>query len=129
MSHYTFLLIDRHTDEPDGCISTHLDHVEDFDHDAQTHDLLTVSPEHPVFREQRCWSAPRREVFGALWDRQLTRKPQAQIDAKDAERATRMQPLRKSVTEVLLDLINEERQANGKAALTMGDLTNREESR
>ena len=124
MSHrtFTFILINRITNEPDGCVSTHLDDLDKFEYDKVTHDLLTVQEDHPVFHEQLAWTAPKREVFGAQWDRQLERKSQELIDAEAQDRATQRQPTGKSINEVLLDLINEERVVSGKAVLTMSDL-------
>lgn len=120
------MLVKKDTNEPDGVVSTYLDHLEDFDHDRTTHEVLTVPKDHPVFHEQLCWTAPRREVFGALWDRQLTRKPQEQIDAEEAERAARRRPSERSAAEVLLELVNELRADKGQSGVTMDEIRRRQ---
>ena len=73
----TVILVDRTTNDIAGCINTYLDSLDALVYNRTTHALMTVPAEHPVFHEQLCWHAPRREVFGALWDRQLQRKPRA----------------------------------------------------
>lgn len=122
----TFVIINRTTNEPDGVVSTYLDHLEDFDHNRDTHELFTVEPDHPVFREQLAWTAPKREVFGALWDRQLTRKPQEQIDLEKQAREARSNPPRgPRDADLLLTLVNELRAKNGDGPVTLDDLRNR----
>lgn len=121
----TLILVNRTTQEPDGVVSTHLDHLEDFDYDHATHELMTVPGEHPVFREQSCWSAPRRAVFGTLWDRQLERKPQAQIEAEEAERTARQcGPRGPRDVDLLLNLVNALRVKNGDLPVTLDELRN-----
>lgn len=119
----TFILINRTTNEPDGVVSTHLDHIEDFDYNRETHELLPAAPDHPVFHEQLCWTSPRREVFGALWDRQLVRKPQEQIDAETQAREARSNPPRgPRDADLLLVLVNELRAKNGDPPVTLNDV-------
>lgn len=123
----TFVLVNRITNEPDGVVNTYLDHLEDFDHVQETHELFTVQEDHPVFREQLAWIAPQREVLGAKWDRQLTRKPQEQIDAEEAEREGRHQPPRGAKdTDLLLALVNELRAKNGDPPVVLEDLRGRD---
>lgn len=121
--HRTFTLINRTTNEPDGVVSTHLDHMENFDYNRETHELFTVAPDHPVFHEQLAWTAARREAFGAKWDRQLTRKPQEQIDAEQQTREARSNPPRgPRDADLLLVLVNELRAKNGDPPVTLDDL-------
>lgn len=121
--HRSFILINRITNEPDGVVSTHLDHLKDFDHNAETHKLFTIAPDHPVFHEQLAWTSPKREVFGTLWDRQLTRKPQEQIDAEKQAREARSNPPRgPREADLLLALVNELREKNGDGPVTLDDL-------
>ena len=123
--HRTFILINRATQEPDGCVSTCLDRLEDFDYNRETHELMTVPAEHPVFHEQLCWSAPRRAIFGALWDRQLERKPQERIETEEAERTARQRgPRGPSDVELLLSLVNALRSKNGDPSITLDELRN-----
>lgn len=114
-----FVLIDRRTNEPDGVVSTHLENLGDFDYDRQTHNLIVVEKDHPIFSG----TDPHRHFH--LRDGEVVKKPQAQIDAEKAAQQTRQATPTKSVEEVLLDLINEERQANGKVALTMDEVRER----
>lgn len=123
----TFVLINRTTNEPDGVVSTYLDHLEDFDYNAETHELLTVEKDHLVFHEQLAWMAPRREVFGTLWDRQLTRKPQEQIDTEEQARKERSHPPRgPRDTDLLLSLVNELRAKNGDGPVALTDLRSKD---
>jgi hypothetical protein len=123
--HRTFVLVKRDTQEPDGVVSTYLDRLEDFDYNRETHELMLAAEGHPVFHEQLCWQAPRRVVFGALWDRQLVRKPQEQIDAEDAERTARQRgPRGPSDVDLLLNLVNALRAKNGDLPVTLKELRN-----
>jgi len=125
----TFILVRRDTSEPDGVVSTHLDHLEDFDYNRETHELMSVVESHPVFCEQLCWTAPQREVFGALWDRQLERKPQAQIDTEEVERTARQRgPRGLSDADLLLNLVNALRAKNGDPSVTLDELRNSRKS-
>lgn len=122
----TFALINNVTNEPDGVVSTYLNHLEDFDYNRETHELFTVDPDHPVLHEQLAWTAPKREVFGAPWDRQLVRKPQEQIDAEAVSRALRRNPPRgPRDVDLLLSLVNELRAKNGDPPVTLDDLRSR----
>lgn len=120
--HRMVMFVRKDTDAVDGIMSTCVEHLEDIDYDRVNLEMVVIDPDHPVRREQLAWTCPRREVFGALWDRQLSRKPQALIDAEEMERMARQQPTGKSLAEVLLNLINEERAVSGKAALTMDEV-------
>lgn len=120
-----FILVRRDTNEPDGCVSTHLEHLNDFDYNQKTHEILIVPKDHPVFHEQLCWQAPRREVFGAPWDRQLERKPQEKIDIEEAERTARQRaPRGPQDVDLLLRLVNELRAKGGEPPATMHELRN-----
>jgi hypothetical protein len=123
--HRTFVLVKRDTQEPDGVVSTYLDRLEDFDYNRETHELMLAAEGHPVFHEQLCWQAPRRVVFGALWDRQLVRKPQEQIDAEETERTARRRgPGGPKDIDLLLSLVNALRAKNGDPSVTLEELRN-----
>lgn len=85
---------------------------------------LRVARTHPAIQEHCAWTAHKREIIGTLWDRQLARKPQEQIDAEIAERRAHFAPSshRPKDTDVLLALVNELRMKNGDPPVTLESL-------
>lgn len=106
-----------------GITIVSVDHDIEHVQPTETYDVVDVPVNHPALQEQLAWTAPKREVFGALWDRQLTRKPQDQIDVEEAERDARLHPPRAPRdTDLLLLLVNELRAKNGDGPVTLEDL-------
>lgn len=120
---YATLLIRIDTGEVVGSITstTKEQVIPQFKHPVVA---LRVARTHPAIQEHCAWTAHKREVFGAAWDRQLARKPREQIDAETVERRARLAPSSQGAkdTDVLLALVNELRAKNGDPPVTLESL-------
>lgn len=121
MAHHTVIFIRRATDVIAGVMTTDVERIEDIDYDRDTLEMVEVDLEHPVRHEQAAWTASRRDVLG---NRQVQRKPQAQIDTEEAvrdeHRRRRLQE--PSKIERVLTLVNELRAKSGDPPITLENL-------
>lgn len=116
--------VNRTTGVLGGITIVSVDHDIDHVQPTEAYDVVDVPVDHPALQEQLAWTAHKREVFGALWDRRLARKPQEQIDAETVERRARFAPSshRPKDTDMLLALVNELRVKNGDPPVTLESL-------
>lgn len=113
--HHTFVLIKRGTQTIDGVVSTHLDDLDAFNYNKETHDLLIVQPEHPILHD--------RHRYYQFSNGEVIRRPQVEIDVIEAAEWQRRQiPPTPSDAELLLRLVNELRADKGLPPTTLDNL-------
>lgn len=114
----TFVLIKRDTNEPDGVVSSYIDNIEDFDYNRETHELIVVDKDHAIFSE------PQQHFHFQLGG--IARKSKADIDQiKADEQARKNAPRKRTMHDVLIDLLNETRAEVGLPTITKEDVRGR----